>query len=95
MMLDDLRQRIERVLLDTGFFSEGIAELVADQILAVLQSYRPLYAEKKCSYCGYWRGQHIPVQIRTAEDYSNDHNMVCPNSSIVTFGEDKSDADVG
>lgn len=34
-------------------------------------TYQPLYAEKRCLVCGYWRGEHIGAS-------ENDVEMKCP-----------------
>lgn len=34
-------------------------------------NYQPLYAERRCMVCGYWRGQHLGTS-------ANDKEMHCP-----------------
>jgi hypothetical protein len=43
----------------------------------VRHEYRPLYAEKRCKHCGFWRGQHLPASMPYA-DLRLDVNMLCP-----------------
>lgn len=40
-----------------------------------MDSYLPLYAEKRCLVCGSWRGQHTDVG-----DMADNKNMLCPVS---------------
>lgn len=41
--------------------------------------YLPLYAERRCLACGYWRGQHIGASV-------NDKEMHCPvDESLVAW----------
>lgn len=35
--------------------------------------YSPLWAERRCTRCGYWRGQHVLIG-----DLANDTDMHCP-----------------
>ncbi len=35
--------------------------------------YRPLFAERRCVICGFWRGQHIGLSVDDAE-------MKCPTT---------------
>lgn len=34
-------------------------------------AYLPLYAERRCLACGYWRGEHSGAS-------TNDREMLCP-----------------
>lgn len=39
-----------------------------------IPDYRPLYAERRCIVCGYWRGQHI------SDDWARDDQTRCPTT---------------
>ncbi|QRY48102.1 hypothetical protein JVX93_15725 [Mycolicibacterium boenickei] len=52
--------------------------------------YLPLYAEKRCGVCGYWRGQHIGGEA----DYCNDAAMRCPTTFQPALADDVVDAEV-
>ncbi|WP_207548444.1 hypothetical protein, partial [Mycolicibacterium iranicum] len=41
-------------------------------------SYLPLYGEKRCKHCGFWRGQH---SVSEWGDAADDADMHCPSTT--------------